>query len=203
MTALIVVGIVLALLAALLCCRVRILAEYAGEEFHFAVRYLFFTYRMKQRGKGKPKVQAPEAPKRKPAKATLAQVRQFIDLFERFRGEISRVAAKLRKRARIDRLELAVVIAEEDPAETAVAFGGACALLYPAVAALGALLPIRRREVEITPRYGGECSIRFRCTLSIRVGALLGTGLAAAARVAVSLVRNPVKLPGASPKAAS
>lgn len=202
MTALIIIVAALALLAGLLCCRIRVVAEYAAEENAFAVafRYLFFTYRMKQRGKGKDKEQGRRAPEKKPMKITLLQVRQFLDLFERFRGEIARTAAKLRGRARIDRIELALAIAGEDPAETAVVFGGVCAVLYPALSALNALLPVRRREVQIVPQYGGECGVRFRCILSIRLGALLGAGLSAAARIGLSLVRNPVKPFGAGVK---
>lgn len=196
MKALFIVAAVLLVLAFLLFCRVHLYVEYAQEEFQFRARYLFIRYRMKPGGQGKAK---PKPKKKGPAKVSFEQIRQFIDLFERFRADVSRAAAGIRRHTRIDRLDLSLVVAQDGPAEAAVAFGGVCAVLYPALAGLNALLPIRRRFVQIEPQVGGECGVEFRCAVSARLGALLAVGLSTGARVVVSLLRAPQR-PPARPK---
>lgn len=58
----------------------------------------------------------------------------------------------------VDRLQLQLVIASEDAAATAQNTGKVCAVLYPSLTAIQAVIRIRKRAVTVTPDYLGEKS---------------------------------------------
>lgn len=56
----------------------------------------------------------------------------------------------------VDRLEVEVTVASGDAAETAMDYGKACAVLYPAVAALSARTRVQHRHIAVTPDFLAE-----------------------------------------------
>ena len=53
----------------------------------------------------------------------------------------------------VDRLELRLIIASEDAADTAVGYGKACAVLYPALAVLESVVKVRCRDIAVAPDF--------------------------------------------------
>ena len=56
---------------------------------------------------------------------------------------------------KVDRLRLEVTVAGDDAASTALAYGGACAVIYTAVGLLATAVPIRSQYVTVTPDFTG------------------------------------------------
>ncbi len=72
-------------------------------------------------------------------------------------ADLAGLAAKAAKRilaaVTVDRLALRLVVAAEEPADTAVNYGKACAVLYPALAVLEGTMKIRRRDIALAPDF--------------------------------------------------
>lgn len=87
---------------------------------------------------------------------------------------------RLRRMLTVDRLYLTVTVATGEADTTAIRYGQACAVLYPAQAALENLLRVRKSAVQVTPRFDRERSevaadVRVHTSLLSVVIVLLGT----------------------------
>ncbi len=76
----------------------------------------------------------------------LAELSALADTAKRFTRYVLRAVT-------VDRLALQLIIASEDASSTAQNTGRVCALLYPALTTLQAVLRIRRRAVTVVPDY--------------------------------------------------
>ena len=148
-----------------------------------------YRYCSAKASKGKSKKRAD-----KPAEKTQKKKNTFLsDLSARLKsdgvravvdeiGALARLAdGAFRRVARtvaVDRLQLQLVIASEDAAATAQDTGKVCAVLYPSLTTIQAVIRIRRRAVTVLPDYLGEKS---RAEADVLVHALpvrlLGTAL--------------------------
>ena len=129
----------------------------------------------------------PGAPSDKPSKW-----QELIDLLRQddlegtlhFIGEVSRLAGctvgRLLRAITVTDLQLQLLIATGDPADTAQLYGAVCGGLYSSLEWIGQCLRrIRRRQVRVEPNFLLERSrARFDIRLRISVWRLLGAALA-------------------------
>ncbi len=78
--------------------------------------------------------------------ATLELLRQLAVIAGQALGRVLRAIT-------VDSLRLELLIAAGDPATTAVRYGEVCGVLYPALAAVGGAVRIRRRQVRLEPNF--------------------------------------------------
>lgn len=75
-------------------------------------------------------------------------------------GELARLAGGAFRRVlaalTVDKLVLRLLVAMNDASQTARTTGAVCAVLYPALTTLQAVLRIRKREVTVTPDFLGS-----------------------------------------------
>lgn len=192
---LLIVAVVAALIILLMQMRIRFCVSY-NDGFDYAVRYIFITYRIKNKEKGQDKKGKKEKKSKESAKKLdLEQIRQFLDLFERIWENAKTVILKVGRKIRIDRLQIDLTVGTDDAAQTAMTYGEACALIYPAVAILSDHVKIKKRQVMIGADFNSvKSEVKFSAHASIRLGAILSVGLVAAVKVLLSLTKNPIHL---------
>lgn len=176
------------LVAFLLFSRIKFYAFY-NEKFNYKIKFLFFSFRIKPKKVGK----TTEVEKQ-PEKFSLQKLRTFYNLFNRFWRELKKYIIKFKNKLRIDYLKIILEIGENDPAQTAIEYGEACAVVFPAISTIGTFIKVKRREIRITPKFSGECSIEFMACLSIRLGSLIATGICTAVTILIFLIKNPINI---------
>ena len=183
MTALQIVGIVLAaialLVAALLCIPGRLLVSYDAENgFQILGSVLFFRFgggkQTAPKKEKKPKEQSapteetkPEGKKSSPDLRTLAaHAGELAELLGKTLNSLGTIARSIMVRE----LSLTCIVGGDDPAEAADTYGRICAVLYPALAALHAALRVREDHEQITIgcAFGEESRFAFRMLLQLR-----------------------------------
>lgn len=188
-THVIVILAIAAVIAFLLLMRVKVCIAYSGE-FDIAVKYLFFTLRMKKKEKGQTKQE-----KKVTHKFTYEQFRQFLDLFKRFWGDAKAALLKIKKKARIDYIIIDLTVAGDDAAKTAITYGEVCAAIFPVISALEMLVKVKKRQITINADFNGTAAkLNFDCRASMRLGGLLATGIASAVKILISLIKNPINI---------
>lgn len=185
-TSIIVIVSVVAAIAFLLIMRVKICVGYSGD-FDFAIKYLFITFRIKKQEKGQAKQE-----KKQPQKFTFEQLRNFLDIFERFRDDGQKALLKVKKKARIDIIKINLTIGGEDAARVAITYGEACAIILPAVSALELFVKIKKKQISINADFNGAVNVDFDCRASMRLGSLLALGITNTVKILVSLIKNPI-----------
>ena len=72
-------------------------------------------------------------------------------------SELAKLAAqavgRLLGAVTVDTLQLQLLVADQDPAVTAVRYGRVCSLVYPSLAAVETRVKVRRRQVRIEPNF--------------------------------------------------
>jgi hypothetical protein len=184
----IVILAIVTVIVFLLFSRVKVLVGYS-DKFNFTIKYLFVYYRIKTKETGKAKKEKKQAPK-----MSISQVRAFLELFERFKDDAKKMLVKLKNKVKIDLIKIDISIGGDDPAQTAMTYGVACAVVFPAVSALELLIRINRKEVFIAPAFNSDSNIVFDCRVSIRLGSAISVGIVAAVRLFISLIKNPIDL---------
>jgi hypothetical protein len=187
-TPIIVIAAIVAFFAILFLIRVKVCVSYSND-FDFAVKYLFFTYRIKQPKKGQAKQE-----KKPPQKFTFEQLQQFLNLFERFKNDAKKLIIKFQKKIRIDLFKIDLTIGSDDAAATAITYGEACAIIFPAVSFLENLVKIKKSEITVKPDFNGNNNIIFGGCASMHLGSILAIGIASAFKVFVSLIKNPIHI---------
>ncbi len=182
MKALLWVGGSLALLALLLCLRVRIAAVY-GEEGPSLTLSLGALPLLRLPGRKRPKA---EKTKKKPKKKETEQTEEpserpgpepgFRDLVPIIRETLG----KLKRRLGVDELTLWYVSAGEDPAAAALLFGAANAAAEALLRPLKELLRIRKLDVRTSVSFSEtKPRVFVRLRLSLALGAFLWIALGA------------------------
>lgn len=188
----IVLAVILAAVVFLLTRRLKFLVAFTGE-LEFSVKYLFLTFRINKPQQGQAKKKKREKAKPKP-KLTLKDLREFLEIFERFWVDIKSTAGKIRRALRVDFIDLRLTVGSDDAAETAIYYGAACAAVYPVISAAEMLVKIKKKRVKIDAQFNGEVEIVFNCRASIRVSSLLIAGASSLVKIAVSLIKNPIHI---------
>ncbi len=71
--------------------------------------------------------------------------------------ELARLAGqavgRLLRAVTVDKLQLELLVATSDPADTAVRYGQVCSVLYPALAAISGPVRMRRRHLRVEPNF--------------------------------------------------
>ena len=91
---------------------------------------------------------------------------------------LTHTASRLLRGVTVHRLDLQMLIATDDVAETAQKYGKVCGIVYPTVAAIAGVVRVRRRRLRIEPNFLLEKSaVRFDIRLRMSVWRLLGAGI--------------------------
>lgn len=174
-------------LFAFLFCRLHLCASYE-EDFFVYLRFLFLRFRLRLPSGGKNK----EARKKRDADASKNRVRLFLSHFGNFFTFVRKTLQSLLRHLQVDRLELWLVVAGEDAAETALLYGEACSVVFPTAAFLQSLKHTHRQYVKVTPGFNApESSVRFAFDVSIRLGTLLGIAVVRVCALLLAFVRKP------------
>lgn len=187
----IVAGILLALFL-LLLCPVAIVVSFQNE-FTVKIRYLFFTYQVAPRkespqkeGKEPSKTEKKESEEHKKSKfQEILEEKGVSGLLKLLRqvGEVAtRAARKLFSHLVVTRLDLEILVADEDAAQAAVNYGYVCGMACTALSAFLHNCICKRYHVQITPDFDQKESsavldfrahIRLLFLISGILGALL------------------------------
>lgn len=198
-TPLIVLEVVVVVFAFLLFMRVKVCVGYSGN-FDFAIKYMFFTFRIKEPKKGQAKKakkaekkaiekkKKKEQPEKK--KFTFEQLKNFLPLFQSLFEEAKKVLVKVSKKIRIDKLKIDLTVGGGDAADVAITYGEACAIIYPAVSFLEALVNVKNRQVAINADFNGDSGLDFDCCASMRLGSILAIGIVSSVKILVTLIKN-------------
>ena len=90
---------------------------------------------------------------------------------------LTHTASRLLRGVTVHRLDLQMLIATDDVAETAQKYGKVCGIVYPTVAAIAGVVRVRRRRLRIEPNFLLEKSaVRFDISIGIPVWRMLTTG---------------------------
>ena len=126
----------------------------------------------------------PPAPKKNPLREKLARFREAEGLsgLLRLAGDFLRLtgtsAVKITRRLRVRDFDLYVLAGGEDAAASAILYGQACAVVYPAAEALFALAKCRRRRVTVDLDYRIKApAAQLSADVSVRPIFLLVYGL--------------------------
>lgn len=187
-TWLIVLLSVAAVISFLLIMRVKVCVGYS-DNFDFAAKYLFFTFRIKEPKKGQAKQD-----KKPPQKFTFQQLRDFLNLFERFWDDAQATLLKVKKKVRIDIIKIDLTVGSDDAAQTAITYGEACAVIYPVESALETLVKVKKRQITINADFNGSVNIGFFCRASISLGNLLTISISSALKILMLLIKNPIRV---------
>lgn len=180
--------IVLLILGILLCIYLLLLlpivvtADLDGEPEVF-VKWLCFKFQLypKKQKKKKPKknksvkdVQKADVKKKNNNKSISHYVDKYGDLLK----AVLKSVGNLLKHLKINRLEVSVVVGDEDAAKVAVEYGAVCAVLYPVLGLLDSAIDIKQSEISINPDYNSKTSKgRFYADVRIRAFHVLAATL--------------------------
>ncbi len=101
-----------------------------------------------------------------------------LRLLGRLAALAGRTVGRVLRAVTVDKLELELLIAAEDAADTAVRYGQVCGVLYPALAAISGLVRVKRQHLRVEPNFLVEKSdARLDVRLHIAVYRLVAAGL--------------------------
>lgn len=187
----VVTAVIVVTFVFLLSMRVKLCIGYSGK-FDFKVKYLFFTFRVKKQDKGKAKLKKEKQKEKSRRQISISQMRVFLDLFERFWDIAKKTVVKVKNKLIIDKLKIDFLVGGDDAAMTAITYGEACAVIFPAVSALSMLVKIKKRQVRVNADFNGAAYLDFECQASMRLSSILAIGLVSTAKIIVSLIKNPI-----------
>lgn len=171
MTALIIILSILAVIAILLFFSVNLYIDYKEDELKLWVRYLFIKIPVyprkekKQRSKkAEPKkLEKTETkdkqPKEKKENFFTSTIKEdgigaIIEILSKIIEIVKDFSSSTLKHLKVKKLKLDVISAGEDAADTALNFGYACSVIYPALGALSGLISfLKIPDVNITVDY--------------------------------------------------
>lgn len=178
----VVLYIFLALLLILLCSRYGVVLSYIDDDFSLLLRFGFFTFRIPNIKKKKPKAEAapqteqkeekPQKEKKK-KKLSLPPLDQLPELAAMAMKTLGRIFRSIR----IDELMLHLRIASRDPYDTATTLNYANAAAE--ILLDGGLLKVKKQDVVIYPDFCEEqIAAEGRLALSLRLFKLVAAALA-------------------------
>lgn len=175
--------IVFALLALLLCTRLKVVGRFGEDGGSVTIGFGYVTLfavpgkqRTKKAKTAKTKAETPK--KNKKAKAEQeSQKGGPVPAFRDLTGIIATLPGKLRRRLCVDELTLWYLSAAEDPAKAALAFGGANAAAGLLLKPLEEVFRIRRRDIRTAVSFTETKPTVYACLrLSLSLFTILELG---------------------------
>lgn len=181
MKVLLVIGILLAALLLISLIRIGAAVNYADGALVVRMRIGFlwvnvFPRKKKKKQKTvkkKRKKPRPEGEKKK-SKGKVSSV----ELLREFLPVVAEAAGDIKRKIRIDRLDLELTVAAADPAATALAFGAGNALVGMFIPLLENNFHVRERNSRIYADYDrDQPDVTLRAALSLTIGQALSFGV--------------------------
>lgn len=203
MTALLIIGAILLILALLVCCHVRIKIDFA-DEFTVKLHYLFLRFTLipakensdkkkkskKPKNKKKPKKSGDEIQKEVKEKVKKKGIAATFSEYKSLFVPILKDLGKFIHKIKINPLKVRIVEAGKDAAELAIDYGKLCAVFYPALAVACEQMKIGRKVIYLGVDYSkSESVIEIHANVKIRIISALAFGL----KALYKLVRTKVK----------
>lgn len=204
MTALIVIGSILAFLLFLLLCPLSLRISYR-ERLEARLSYLFFSIPLappkpQKEKKKQPVPEEEKKPKPEKKKSAIQDIiaQRGLGGFLSLMHLLSSIAAGALRTVfwhlSIRRLSLELVVSAEDAAQTAIRYGEVCALIYPALGFLCANGSCKKREIAIRPGFDEEESrVEFYLYARTKLLFLLGTAFTAGYRLLKAMIKEKLQ----------
>lgn len=180
--------IILILLAALICfflvssIKVKI---YLSKKGYLVISYLFIKRYINLYGDDSKKDSISTKTSKKATKKEksgyvkkLFKQKGIIDgtvgLFNVIQELLAKIA-NVFSRSTVEKLNLKMIISQNDPAETAVVYGAVSAIVYPAVGLINGFMPVKNQEIDLKAVYDGTpFSIEFSAIIKIHFRSIFG-----------------------------
>ena len=198
--------IFLLIVSFLLFCNIKFIVTFENE-MSVCIKYLFFKFNMKKSSKEEENVNNKTDKKEKINKETNSQKEKnkknknknksnskdkikkiisekglsgFLKIIKNLLKILKNLSIYLLKRIYVVKFYLEVKVSQEDSAQTAIKYGQACAVLYPAMNFIFNNLKVKNRNVKIYPDFNSEkSSVYFSAIFKIRLIYILKAGLVA------------------------
>lgn len=189
---LIVFSVLLLLFGVLLVSAVK-LKIYLSEDGYIVIKYLFFRFKFDLYGDNKIK-KAEEKKTKKSAKKEgyfkkLYTEEGIVEGTVKLLSTIKLIVSKILElitECKVDNLILNIKVASDDPANTAICYGGVCAVAYPALGILNGMVDIKKQNVSITADYNlKKIEAKFIIFIKLRVFK--------ATKVAIHLIKDIIQ----------
>lgn len=179
-----------ALIMFLMYMQIQLCVVYDGK-FSFYVRYMFFTFGNKKKVKGKTKQKKKlKEQKNKPKKLSLEKVKDYIDLFKELWEKVEPLLARFRRNLIVNDLTLDLVIGGDDAAKTAIYYGEACSVIFPALSFIETELKVKKKHVSVECDFNGSSTVNFHANVGIRLITMNIIGIIVLVRTILVLVKN-------------
>jgi len=160
--ALIIIAAVLLLMFSLFLFPVSFAAE-LEDELNLKVKYLFFNIPLgvKKDKKAKPKkrekktshkTQTMSRKQESKKEPLIDKISQYSDVIK----ELVKNFAAMLKYVVIKDLRINIKIASSDAAQTAIQYGGVCAVVYPLSGFIESYMRVDNRKIDVTPNFDGN-----------------------------------------------
>lgn len=196
--------IFLLIISFLLFCNIKFIVTFENE-MSMSIKYLFFKFNMKKSSKEEENVNNKTDKKEETNKETNSQKEKnrknkdksnskdkikkiisekglsgFLKIVKNLLNILKNLSIYLLKRIYVVKFYLEVKVAQEDSAQTAIKYGQACAVLYPAMNFIFNNLNVKNRNVKIYPDFNSEKpSVHFSMIFKIRLIYILKASLVA------------------------
>lgn len=197
-----IIGGVLVLLVALLLCPAHVKIGYENS-LSVQLRWLFLHFTFpREVAEGEEPVQQQEQPQQQNSNKSSALKELWrqkgpgglLELLRRFTQAAAGPVKKLLSHILLYQLELKIVVAEEDAAQTAVRYGYACSVVYTAMGALAAITGCKNHDISVTADFDAQQGhARLMAKLKIRPLFVLTAGVSFALRYIGSVVAQKRK----------
>ena len=197
---LIILAVIVLLFGILLVSAVK-LKIYLSANGYIIIKYLFLRFKYDIYGDNKIKrVKNSGAKSRK--KKSSAKAKEKEGYFKKIYTEeglvegtvkllstIKHIVSKILElitECKVDNLILNIKVASDDPAQTAICYGGVCAVAYPALGILNGMVNIKNQNVNITADYKSKkIEAKFIIVIKLRIFK--------ATKVALSLIKDIIQ----------
>lgn len=106
------------------------------------------------------------------------RLESYLELLRRMLEPVRQALVQLGHSVRLQRLEIDMVVAGDDPAVTGMLYGWGCTLLGALCGAVNSCCTIRRGRVTLTPDFTShQCHVQADVVASIRLWRLLAIGI--------------------------
>lgn len=209
--------IFLLIISFLLFCNIKFIVTFENE-MSVCIKYLFFKFNMKKSSKEEKNVNnktdkkektnagtndqkendKKKSEKNKKESNTKNKIKKiisekgfsgFLKIVKDLLVIVKNLSSYLLKRIYVVKFYLEVKISEEDSAQTAIKYGQACSVLYPAMNFLFQNIKVKNPNVKINPDFNSEkTSVYFSMIFKIRLIYILKAGLVAFFKFIMSFI---------------
>ncbi len=209
-TAVIIIGIILLLFAAVLFLPVSVFIKFK-EDFFLKIRFagikVFEIEPKRDLPKRKVKKSADKVSDKKAESKTLDETKRLFSVLKkrygftgavkevlRFAGDILAHIKSFLRHIKIKKVELDITVAAEDAAATAIEYGAICSAVYPVTAALSACAKIGFRSINVKSDFDGkESDFWFSMVVKLNIFCLLIVAFRAYSEYKKFTVRNELQ----------